>query len=101
MMSVPLPRGMRTELTIHLDWHREDRFHDYLEGRTPNEVCFDCTGPQSTALLQSVAHLLFERQVTDPSDRQRYSLPYAAAMPSKTGGAGRLWVRVKRPSCRE
>ncbi|KPK48211.1 MAG: hypothetical protein AMK72_07375 [Planctomycetes bacterium SM23_25] len=32
---------MRTELTCHLDWYNEHRPHDYLDGRTPNEVYHD------------------------------------------------------------
>jgi len=39
---VPLRRrDMRTELTCHLDWYNEHRPHDYLDGRTPNEVYHD------------------------------------------------------------
>lgn len=32
---------MRRELACHLDWYNEHRPHEYLDGRTPNEVYFD------------------------------------------------------------
>jgi len=38
-IAVPLRRrDMRRELICHLDWYNEHRPHDYLDGRTPNEV---------------------------------------------------------------
>ena len=39
---VPLRRrGMRRELISHLDWYNEHRPHEYLDGKTPNEVYHD------------------------------------------------------------
>ena len=39
---VPLRRrDMRRELICHLDWYNERRPHDFLVGRTPNEVYHD------------------------------------------------------------
>lgn len=39
---VPLRRrDMRRELTCHLGWYNEHRPHEYLGGRTPNEVYHD------------------------------------------------------------
>ena len=36
---VPLRRDhMRRELRLYLDWHNEHRPHEFLDGRTPNEV---------------------------------------------------------------
>ena len=32
---------MRRELGLHLDWHDEQQPHEYLDGRTPNEVYHD------------------------------------------------------------
>ena len=41
-IMVPLRRdAMRKELTCHLDWYNECRPHEYLDGRTPNEVYHD------------------------------------------------------------
>ncbi|KKL19357.1 hypothetical protein LCGC14_2466280, partial [marine sediment metagenome] len=41
-IAVPLRRrDMRRELICHLDWYNEHRPHDYLVGRTPNEVYHD------------------------------------------------------------
>jgi len=39
---VPLRREeMRKELVCHLDWYNEHRPHEYLDGRTPNEVYYE------------------------------------------------------------
>lgn len=39
---IPLRRSdMRRELTLHLDWYNEHRPHEFLVGRTPNEVYHD------------------------------------------------------------
>jgi putative transposase len=41
-VAIPLRRSdMRRELTLHLDWHNEHRPHEFLGGRTPNEVYHD------------------------------------------------------------
>ena len=34
-------RDMRRELACHLDWYNENRPHEYLEGKTPNEAYYD------------------------------------------------------------
>jgi len=39
---IPLRRSdMRRELTLHLDWYNDHRPHEFLAGRTPNEVYHD------------------------------------------------------------
>ena len=39
---IPLRRGaMRNELACHFDWYNEHRPHEYLDGKTPNEVYYD------------------------------------------------------------
>ncbi|MDP7288166.1 MAG: integrase core domain-containing protein, partial [Phycisphaerae bacterium] len=39
---VPLRRkDMRRELICHLDWYNEHRPHEFIGGRTPNEVYHD------------------------------------------------------------
>ena len=41
-LATPLRQdGMRRELLCHLDWYNEHRPHDYLGGRTPDEVYHD------------------------------------------------------------
>ena len=41
-ITVPLRReNMRRELTLHFDWYNEHRPHEFLIGRTPNEVYHD------------------------------------------------------------
>jgi len=40
-VAVPLRRDrMREEVVCHLDWYNQHRPHDYLDGRTPDEVYY-------------------------------------------------------------
>ena len=40
-ITAPLRRAeMREEVVCHLGWHNEHRPHEYLDGRTPNEVYY-------------------------------------------------------------
>jgi len=50
---VPLRRrDMREELTCHLDWHNEHRPHEYLDGRTPNELYHDRPAANQTPRIE-------------------------------------------------
>jgi len=41
-IMIPLRRDrMREELVCHLEWYNQHRPHEYLDGRTPNEVYYD------------------------------------------------------------
>ena len=52
-LVVPLRRrGMRRELISHLDWYNEHRPHEYLDGKTPNEVYHDRPAASETPRIE-------------------------------------------------
>ena len=52
-IAVPVRRrDMRRELICHLDWYNEHRPHDYLDGRTPNEVYHDRPAANETPRIE-------------------------------------------------